>query len=178
MFRNLVIQAQKVLHRAVAPMKRFHHPWPHNPEHCVLTKWHLNIRLCSTLLLIISWTVIVPCFWGLWEPSFGRGATGVCKWGDGIRRHRGVTVIVMPDVVQSGLCSGRMTPSLWAHIPPRGSVSVQGVRRATFWAISNPYPCGTPPILSPRVLGRQPSGLWVPRLLPLHFGTLWCTLRG
>ena len=28
---------------------------------------------------------------------------------------------------------------------------------------------GTPPILPPRVLGRQP-GLWVPHLLPLHFG--------
>ena len=46
----------------------------------------------------------------------------------------------------------------------------QGARRATFWAISNPYPCGTPLILSPRVLGRQPGGLWVPRLLPRHFG--------
>ena len=46
----------------------------------------------------------------------------------------------------------------------------KGVRKATFWAISNPYPCGTPPILSPGVLVRQPGGLWVPRLLPLHFG--------
>ena len=46
----------------------------------------------------------------------------------------------------------------------------QGMRRAPFWAISNPYSCGTPPILSPRVLGCQPGGLWVPRLLPLHFG--------
>ena len=26
----------------------------------------------------------------------------------------------------------------------RGSVGVQGMRRATFWAVSNPYPCGTP----------------------------------
>ena len=33
--------------------------------------------------------------------------------------------------------------------------------RATFWAISNLYSCGTPVILSPRVLGRQPGSLWV-----------------
>ena len=51
-----------------------------------------------------------------------------------------------------------------------GSVSAQGVRKATFWAISNPYPFGTPAILSPWVLGCQPGGLWVPRLLPVHFG--------
>ena len=46
---------------------------------------------------------------------------------------------------------------------------MQGVRRAIFWAISNPYPLG-PSNFPPPVLGRQPGGLWVPHLLPLHFG--------
>ena len=32
-----------------------------------------------------------------------------------------------------------------------GSFSATGVHRENFWAISNPYPCGTPVILSLRV---------------------------
>ena len=41
---------------------------------------------------------------------------------------------------------------------------------AHFWAPEKAVVRELGLILSPRVLGRQPGGLWVPCLLPLHFG--------
>ena len=84
--------------------------------------WQYGLAICTLLQDISLWFCIIVLVFFVHDMMCSFGIVKDLK----VRRH----IISL------------MRSATW--IVHRGSVSTQGVLKANFWAISNPYPYGTP----------------------------------